>query len=1084
MVPNPSPRASSVSKLFRNGAVRIGRLLLCCFLTAVVFEREASSTVYYVRQAGDDGQDGTSPERAFATIQRAASSLRNAGDMVVVGPGLYREGNLTPARGGAPGRHVVFLGDPSGTLTGDPPGPVIVRPPPSATTGFLFLGRSYVELRGFTIEQAFDAGVQIRPAPVSGTPSTRVLLEKLVIRDTTKSGVDVRGAQSVEARDLVVEGSGTSGLSVVDSSSVQVVGGRVWRNGAHGIFVRGTADMSVRNTVAFSNGQTGITFRRVSGGSVVNNLVYANSESGIALGTAEESVDGVWVAFNTAYANGRWGLEVGGLAEASRNILVANNIFARNSSGGMAVSRPSHCGLVAGFNLNPDGYGPGTRRSPYDRSEDPLFVDPDGADDVLGGEGHADDDFHLQQVRGGQTTVSPAVDGGSDDVGVLGISGSTATGGAPDRGRADIGFHYGASSEKSFAMVAPLMPLFVSPEGDDGNTGLSPRSPIRSLAKAWNTAAVGTTVVVAPGAYAEGATVRVRSFSGPVSFVADVTGSLTGFFPVPVTIDAGGADTGFVVLDACGKVEIAGFDVTGARTAGIQVRENADGSIVRDNRVFGNLFRGIEVRGSDGVIVTNNAVFSNGTGGIRLSASRGSVVENNTVFGNGAVGILVGGDSPGSEALSTTVRANVSAGNGWADGERNQIQVKANSLEGYTTGFNVFDGNLAAGTPRDASDYVGRVEFANPPQDFALVAGQGGDPARDIDPFRWDELAAGSTDPLGLPDLGPADAGYHAPTLAFAWPQDVLTSPWQVVYVREAGNDENSGQLPSEAFRTVGRALENEGDPLLVVLGPGLYREDGGLTLGWKRVTALLGDETGRLTGDAPGRVRLALGERGLRILGRAIVDGVTVSGEGRVGVRISRKAAGSIVRNSVICGHPGLGLFSSAPFRLVNNLIFGNARSGALLRFRGSVFWTQILNNTIAGNGRYGVVVRESRKSSTGVVAANNITVANRRSGLVVFGNAKLQRNLTSPHPGAPALLDGDPIGRDVGFAGEERDPVVGCADPERFLLTPQSPAVDAGIGQFAHLRVGNRSAVAGTPDAGAADLGYHSVLAVSGNR
>jgi hypothetical protein len=94
-------------------------------------------------------------------------------------------------------------------------------------------------------------------------------------------------------------------------------------------------------------------------------------------------------------------------------------------------------GLTIGFNLNNDGYSHEVTPSVTDFPADPRFVDPSGADGVLGGSGVADDDFHLDPG-------SAAVDAGSATAAELGITGSAVAGLDADDGIVDLGFHYGA----------------------------------------------------------------------------------------------------------------------------------------------------------------------------------------------------------------------------------------------------------------------------------------------------------------------------------------------------------------------------------------------------------------------------------------------------------------------------------------------------------------------------------------------------------------------------------------------------------------------------------------------------------------
>ena len=133
--------------------------------------------------------------------------------------------------------------------------------------------------------------------------------------------------------------------------------------------------------------------------------------------------------------------------------------------GGIAVARSATCGYVAGFNINVDGYGEGTPRNDYDIVADPLFLNPAGRDRQLGGDQFADDDFRLQQGRGGQTVESPAVDAGAAPIADIGLTGTTARGDAPDAGVVDIGYHYGAAADQRITVPTPYMPIFVRADG-------------------------------------------------------------------------------------------------------------------------------------------------------------------------------------------------------------------------------------------------------------------------------------------------------------------------------------------------------------------------------------------------------------------------------------------------------------------------------------------------------------------------------------------------------------------------------------------------------------------------------------------
>src|SRR4029453_4116689 len=140
-------------------------------LLVLVGVSRASATTYFVRASGDDAHHGLSPETAFASIRPVGRLLVNPGDRVIVGPGVYREGNITPDGSGTTDAPIVFLADSTGQLTHDPPGPVRIIPPntESAGSGFIVRGGHDVVIEGFTVEGAARAGIKIRPDVRTGT---------------------------------------------------------------------------------------------------------------------------------------------------------------------------------------------------------------------------------------------------------------------------------------------------------------------------------------------------------------------------------------------------------------------------------------------------------------------------------------------------------------------------------------------------------------------------------------------------------------------------------------------------------------------------------------------------------------------------------------------------------------------------------------------------------------------------------------------------------------------------------------------------------------------------------------------------
>jgi parallel beta-helix repeat protein len=646
----------------------------------------------------------------------------------------------------------------------------------------------------------------------------------------------------------VIVGSSASGISVESCTEPSafgfcagLVGGRVvpivsnnrsGGNGAHGIFLRAGDDAVVQNNVLYSNGLTGLTLRGVADALVANNLVYRNGQEGLSIGSgfidpgtsgdvADFAAPNAIVLNNTIYENTEWAVEIGSSLAASPGAAVVNNIIWRNGAGRLgigvlnerggvtSVREPSVCSYLSGFNDVLDDYGPDTPRNTYDLRSDPRFVDVAGPDGVMGGEvvegqfidRSADDDFHLR-------TDSPALDAGSTTVTRLGLTGSAAAGGAADQGQVDLGYHYDASAEQVLFYEPPFMPLFVRQSGDDTGDGLSPANAFASIRTAARRARAGVTVVVGPGVYRE-CDIHSPPDSGRAVFLADAAGERTGDAPGVVLVDAGtcyfdpigqsyqAGQTGFNVASVCGVV-IDGFHITGATDDGVQVQNQCDRGVVRNNVVFANAKRGINVVNSDDVRVANNLAFGNG-GGIQIGSgsraasectdggSRRAILEYNTAYNSTFNGILVGaGMCPSTDAV---VRYNVTGENGKvtraAGLEVGSDETRTQNLVGYVSRYNLVADRIATGVPRMLGDLV--IDLAVEPLYLdPTTIGLSGDWRNDVH-FRLAQDATGqtlqsravdysdltalkagmstrSTRRDGIGDAGAVDRGYHYPT--------------------------------------------------------------------------------------------------------------------------------------------------------------------------------------------------------------------------------------------------------------------------------------------------------------------------------
>lgn len=811
-------------------------------LLPLVAAPAAPATVIYVREVGSDDNDGLSPTTAFRTVKRGAASVFNHGDRVVVGPGVYEEGNIDFGRNGIAGRPIAIVADTSGAETGDSPGEVLIRPG-EETAAFGIMGRQHIVIDGFTVEGAFDAAVRVRPRLPGGSdpgaPSADITIRNMEVRGGAKRGLDIVASGPVRVIGNRLIDNGSTGIAVqgcVDTSSSQrcrgeaggvaipvISGNVIAMSGAHGVYIEDAVAPIVQHNIIVSSGGTGILVRSASDPLLANNLIYDSGESGMSLGSADAASPNPIVINNTVAFNSGWGLRIGSANAASPGGRVLANIFSSNRGGDITLASGSTDDYVAGFNLVPDGVGDKTPTNPYHFNLDPLFVDPAGADGVLGGVGWEDDDFRLQPT-------SPGIDGTTIPIADLGLTGSATIDGRADVGAVDIGFHYGADLDQPLSFIhyaflqvggglgqldpdtqyailnrqldveLPFMPVFVRMNGNNRNHGRTPNRAMRSIKAAARLAKAGVTIVVGPGHYEEGS-IFVQQRSGRMSFLGDAWGQLTGDDPGPVLVDAGGQDTGFVIFNAPFAL-VDGFHVTNARTAGIQIQRASHHAWVRNNVAFSNLQRGIDVREAHDVRVTNNLAYANGTGGIQISGKRGSgshraVVQNNTAYDNGANGFTIG--PAGAASPCARVRYNIAQRNAKNGFHLGSAAAPGDSLLGYLADYNINADGYAASTPRPDSDLRRDPLFVAPAGPDGVLGGGGfaddafqlqhmaadqlaDSPAVDFAPPPVADLGLGdrTTRTDGLPDTGWLDAGFHyaRPDSALEFRNRVLPARW------------------------------------------------------------------------------------------------------------------------------------------------------------------------------------------------------------------------------------------------------------------------------------------------------------------
>lgn len=390
---------------------RLWRMFLFLFFFIFLSSASLHAATFYVNEA--TGNDARLPADAQneATPWKTIKRAFNAissGDTVLVKPGIYNEGGLE-------------TNDDSITLRADPRRQATIVGAPGNEA--VFIENTGVVVEGFLIT---GGSIGIRVHGHSGT-----------------------------ARDNVI-----------------------YNNTLHGIFFNAVDDGIAEDNIVHSNGGMGIRYSEGDRGVIRNNLVYKNGslgDWGISLEPTSTNlanrIEGNTVDRNV---NGIRITSPGSGIPAAGTIL--SNIITNNTGIGL---KSTSAAIVDDYNnvfsntpnfefSDPGHHVPGINTT----TVDPYYVDPDGADNQLGGSNWQDDKYHLSQKVAGQPQDSPSVDTGSP---LVVETGTTSTANFPDEGAPDKGFHYShiTSTIQPFSLSAIKTAFMKKPNGIVGSYDLS-----------------------------------------------------------------------------------------------------------------------------------------------------------------------------------------------------------------------------------------------------------------------------------------------------------------------------------------------------------------------------------------------------------------------------------------------------------------------------------------------------------------------------------------------------------------------------------------------------------------------------------
>ncbi|MCA9246075.1 MAG: right-handed parallel beta-helix repeat-containing protein, partial [Planctomycetales bacterium] len=252
-----------------------------------------------------------------------------------------------------------------------------------------------------------------------------VVVENTVFNQQESGGVGIQATDSALVLNNVIFSNETGMLlgSLVGVDATDIGIARANRIYDNDVGVQADRVSVVEQNIVYNN-RIGIRGAAQSGGTfngvVENNIVYANTETGIDISDARLT-DGLHarVINNTFYNTEGDALRIG---EASVDVEINSNIFSISGGHGLAVDATNTQQFTSDFNLfHVTPGGTAGRINTFDLptlqdvknviftdansfATDPLFVDPDGADNslgfVAGSSDGRDDDFHLRSQFG------------------------------------------------------------------------------------------------------------------------------------------------------------------------------------------------------------------------------------------------------------------------------------------------------------------------------------------------------------------------------------------------------------------------------------------------------------------------------------------------------------------------------------------------------------------------------------------------------------------------------------------------------------------------------------------------------------
>ncbi|ASN22070.1 choice-of-anchor Q domain-containing protein [Arthrobacter sp. YN] len=289
----------------------------------------SSGRKLYVRaDAGTGpGQDGSSPEKAFNTLQ-AASNVTEPGDTVLIMNGTYtddgtpgNQGTLIITRSGTAGQPI--------TYTAFPHHAPVITVTRNSWTGIRITSASYITIENLTLS-GLSAGLKYEDAYELRLKATPTYNANGIAIQPAAGNAGGAGSHHITVRNNVVHHWPGGGIAATKADYLTVHGNIVHSNAWYSIF----ANSGISTLVPF-NFDSSTGYKHI----FTNNLVY-NNQSFIPWRQYGKISDGNGIIVDSTLGTGAGGTRYKG------RTLVANNIVLNNGGSGIHAYKANGVDII------------------------------------------------------------------------------------------------------------------------------------------------------------------------------------------------------------------------------------------------------------------------------------------------------------------------------------------------------------------------------------------------------------------------------------------------------------------------------------------------------------------------------------------------------------------------------------------------------------------------------------------------------------------------------------------------------------------------------------------------------------------